>query len=78
MDEPRADQLAHRSFSGVLGIATLGIGMKHQDQLVHREASRMFIEEERQNGPLRVLVLPYRGRGIARRATLRVLVSHEE
>jgi hypothetical protein len=47
MHEPSGDQLADRSFRGVLRIAAFGIAVKNEDQLVHGQASRVFIEEER-------------------------------
>ena len=43
MHQAGADQIAHRSLSGVLGIATFGIGVQDQDQLVHREPGRVFV-----------------------------------
>ena len=45
MHEARADQFANGSPCGVLGIASLGIGVQNQGQLVHREPGRVFIEE---------------------------------
>lgn len=56
MRETGTDQFANGSPSGVLGITSLGIGMKDKNQLVHRESGRMFIEEERHDGALRSLV----------------------
>ncbi len=64
MHEARADQFANGSPCGVLGIASLGIGVQNQGQLVHREPGRVFIEEKRQDGALRFLVLPCRGRRV--------------
>jgi hypothetical protein len=49
VDEARTDQLAHGTTAGVLRVATVGIGVKHKDQLVHREPGRMFVEEKRQD-----------------------------
>lgn len=56
MDEASADKLAHGSLSGVLGIATLGIGVEDEDQLVHREPRRVFVEEERARTALSVFL----------------------
>ena len=73
MHEARTDQFANGSPCGVLGIASLGIGVENQDQLVHREPGRMFIEEERQDGALRSLVCACGRGGIERCPTRRVL-----
>jgi len=76
--EPGTDQFADGSLRGVLGIASLGIGVEDEDQLVHREPDRVFIEEKDQDCALGLAILGCRGTGIARAAIRRVLVSHEE
>src|SRR5215218_5535992 len=78
MHEAGADQLAYGAAAGVLGVAAVGVGMKDEDQLVHREPGRVFVEEKRQDRALGLLVLPCRGEGIEPCATRRVLISHEE
>jgi hypothetical protein len=54
--EPGTNQFADGSLCGVLGIASLGVGVEDKDQLVHREPGRVFVEERRQDGALRSLV----------------------
>jgi hypothetical protein len=76
--EASADQFPNASPSGVLGIVSLRISMKNEDQLVHRQPGRVFIEEERQDGALRSLVYACGRGGIERCPTRRVLISHGE
>lgn len=52
MHEASADQFPNASPRGVLGIAAFGVSMKNENQLVHREPGRMFVEEEKQDGAL--------------------------
>jgi hypothetical protein len=56
MHEASADQFAHRPLPGVLGIASLRVGMEDKNQLIHRKPSWVFIEEKRQDGALRSLI----------------------
>ena len=51
---------------------------ENKDQLTHREPSRVFVEEERQDGALRSLVCACGRGGIERSPIRRVLISHEE
>jgi hypothetical protein len=64
VDQSGADQFTDRSLGGVPGIASVGIGVEDEGQLVHRQPGRVFIEEKRQDGALGSSVFPCRGRGI--------------
>jgi hypothetical protein len=78
MHEASADQFADCALGSVFEISAARVSAQHKDQLVHREPARVFIEKKRQDSALGSSVFPCRGRGIERRPTLRVLVSHEE
>lgn len=50
MHKACTNQLADRSLGGVPWIALVGIAVQDEDQLGRRQAGRVFIEEERQDG----------------------------
>ena len=47
MNQSGTNQFTHRPQRSVRWVAPLGIGVQHQDQLVHRETDRVFFEEQR-------------------------------
>ncbi|HET8815272.1 MAG TPA: hypothetical protein VFM51_10000 [Solirubrobacterales bacterium] len=80
MDEPSAYQFPNGTFGGVVGIVQLWVCVENERQLAERQASRMFIEEDREDRVLGSCVLRCEVAGIgALCATIRrVLISHEE